>query len=302
MRYLKTSEAAALLNVSPNTLRAWERRFGFPKPQRSPGKHRLFTHGEVAALRDALQEGLSISSAISRAREGLVADTNSLLGALVSYERERADGAIEAALALRSVERSVEEVLLPTLDEISRRYGVESAAWAFAAQWGSDWLRRAKRLAPPPVRSIAIVVGDASRDELDPDAPYLRAFELLCVRAGVEVLSLSARGVAGIGDAVAVHRPNLVVVAGGHLDDDTVARWAYAIRLAVGPTPVALYRRGPQRARVRTTATNILPAGASEAQRRLLELIETEQEEAAQRASAPRHPGGVNPDARTRTA
>jgi DNA-binding transcriptional MerR regulator len=291
-----------LLNVSPNTLRAWERRFGFPKPQRSPGRHRLFTHGEVAALRDALQEGLSISSAISRAREGLVADTNSLLGALVSYERDRADAAIEAALALRSVERSVEEVLLPTLDEISRRYGIESAAWAFAAQWGSDWLRRAKRLAPPPVRSISIVVGDASRDELDPDAPYLRAFELLCIRAGVEVLSLSARGVAGIGDAVAVHRPNLVVVAGGYLDDDTVARWAYAIRLAVGPTPVALYRRGPQRARVRTTATNVLPARASDAQRRLLELIETEQEEAAHRASAPRPGGGVNRDARTRTA
>jgi DNA-binding transcriptional MerR regulator len=102
MRYLKTSEAAALLNVSPNTLRAWERRFGFPKPQRSPGKHRLFTHGEVAALRDALQEGLSISSAISRAREGLAADANSLVGALASYERERADAAIEAALALRT--------------------------------------------------------------------------------------------------------------------------------------------------------------------------------------------------------
>jgi DNA-binding transcriptional MerR regulator len=302
MRYLKTSEAAALLNVSPNTLRAWERRFGFPKPQRSPGKHRLFTHGEVAALRDALQEGLSISSAISRAREGLVADTNSLLGALVSYERERADGAIEAALALRSVDRSVEEVLLPTLEEISRRYGTESAAWAFAAQWGSDWLRRAKRLAPPPVRSVSIVVGDATRDELDPDAPYLRAFELLCVRAGLDLLSLSARGVAGIGDAVAVHRPNLVVVAGGHLDDDTVARWAYAIRLSVGPTPVALYRRGPQRARVRTTATNVLPAGASDAQKRLLELIESEQEEAAHRTSAPRHTRGITPDARTRTA
>jgi DNA-binding transcriptional MerR regulator len=302
MRYLKTSEAAALLNVSPNTLRAWERRFGFPKPQRSPGRHRLFTHGEVAALRDALQEGLSISSAISRAREGLVADTNSLLGALVSYERDRADGAIEAALALRSVDRSVEEVLLPTLEEISRRYGTESAAWAFAAQWGSDWLRRAKRLAPAPVRSVSIVVGDASRDELDPDAPYLRAFELLCVRAGIDLLSLSARGVAGIGDAVAVHRPNLVVVAGGHLDDDTVARWAYAIRLSVGPTPVALYRRGPQRARVRTTATNVLPAGASDAQKRLLELIESEQEEAAHRTSAPRHTRGITPDARTRTA
>jgi MerR family transcriptional regulator, light-induced transcriptional regulator len=107
VRTLKTSEAAALLNVSPNTLRAWERRFGYPQPQRSPGKHRLYTHGEVAALRDALQEGLSISSAVSRAREALSADTNVLVGALHSFELERADGAMEAALALRSVERSV---------------------------------------------------------------------------------------------------------------------------------------------------------------------------------------------------
>jgi uncharacterized protein YjcR len=45
VRTLKTSEAAAVLNVSPNTLRAWERRFGYPKPQRTAGKHRLYTHG-----------------------------------------------------------------------------------------------------------------------------------------------------------------------------------------------------------------------------------------------------------------
>src|SRR3712207_5566109 len=102
MRTLKTSEAAAMLNVSPNTLRAWERRFGYPKPQRSPGRHRVYTHGEVAALRDALQEGLSISSAVSRAREAVSADTDVLVGALVSFELDRADGAMEAALALRS--------------------------------------------------------------------------------------------------------------------------------------------------------------------------------------------------------
>src|ERR1700731_1527543 len=105
VRTLKTSEAAAVLNVSPTTLRAWERRFGYPKPQRSPGKHRLYTHGEIAALRDALQEGLSISSAISRARESVAADANSLVGALVSYERERADAAIEAALGLGGLGR-----------------------------------------------------------------------------------------------------------------------------------------------------------------------------------------------------
>jgi MerR family transcriptional regulator, light-induced transcriptional regulator len=277
MRYLKTSEAAALLNVSPNTLRAWERRFEFPKPQRSPGKHRLFTHGEIAALRDALQEGLSISSAVSRAREGLAADANSLIGALVSYERERADTAIEAALALRSVERSVEEVLLPTLEEIARRYGVDSAGWAFAAHWGGDWLRRALHLAPPPVRPISILIGDAARDELDRDSPYIRALELLCARAGINVLSLSARGVAGIGDAVTIHRPDLVVLAGSHLDDDTVARWAYAVRLAAGALPMAVYRRGADRIRVRATGARNLPGGARAAQRRILELVEGEQ-------------------------
>ncbi|MGZ4314010.1 MAG: hypothetical protein ACXVR1_18090, partial [Solirubrobacteraceae bacterium] len=100
--------------------------------------------------------------------------------------------------------------------------------------------------------------------------------ELFCVRAGIDVLSLSARGVAGIGDAVAVHRPNLVVVAGSHLDDDAVARWAYAIRLAGGAVPVAVYRRGSERGRVRSTGTRNLPPGAGAAQRRILELIEGE--------------------------
>jgi MerR family transcriptional regulator, light-induced transcriptional regulator len=273
LRYLKTSEAATLLNVSPNTLRAWERRFGFPKPQRSPGKHRLYMYGEVAALRDALQEGLSISSAVSRAREGLASDSSALIGALVSYEPERADVAIEAALALRTVERSVEEVLLPMLDEIIRRYGVESAAWAFAAHWASDWLRRAVRLAPAPVRPASIVIGDASRDELDPDTPYIRALELFCLRAGVRALRLSARGVAGIGDAVAIHRPNLVIVAGSHLDDEAIARWAYAIRLSAGAVPIAVYRRGAMRA---GGTTRQLPDGPLAAQDRILELMGAE--------------------------
>lgn len=283
---MKTSEAAALLNVSPNTLRAWERRFDFPKPQRSPGKHRLFTHGEIAALRDALQEGLSISSAVSRAREGLAADSNSLIGALVSYERERANTAIEATLALRSVERSVEEVLLPTLEEIVRRFGVESAPWAFAAHWATGWLRRALHLAPPPVRPTSILLGDAARDELDLDSPYIRSLELFCARAGINVLSLSARGVAGIGDAVAIQHPDLVVLAGAHLDDDTVARWAYAVRLAAGAMPMAVYRRGADRIRVRATDARNLPAGPRAAHRQILELIETDQRASGQVAHA----------------
>ncbi|MGH2859585.1 MAG: MerR family DNA-binding transcriptional regulator [Solirubrobacteraceae bacterium] len=280
MRYLKTSEAASLLRVSPNTLRTWERRFGFPKPQRSPGKHRLYTHGEIAALRDALLEGLSISSAISRAREGMSTDAASLFGSLASYDRDRADLAMEGALALRSVERSVEEVLLPTVDEIRTRHGAESAAWAFAAHWASDWLARAMRLAPAPTRPASIVLGDGTRDELDGDAAHLRALELFCRRGGVDVLNLSIRGVAGIGEALAAHPPSLVVIAGSHLSDDAVARWAYAVRTSAGPVPVAVYRRESIRMSARADE-RVLPVGAASARRRIMDMLARGERQAA---------------------
>jgi len=273
MRYLKTSEAATLLNVSPNTLRAWERRFGFPRPQRSPGRHRLYTHGEIAALRDALLDGLSISSAVSRAREGLGADTNALVGALNAFDAPRADTALEGALALRSLDRAVQEVLLNSLDEVARRHGTDSAQWAFAARWGNNWLRRAQRLVTPGSQPVSVVLGDATRDELDPDAAYVRAFELLAMRSGAEVLGLSVRGVANMSDALAAHRPDVVVIAGGAMPDDAVARWAYAVRLATGPLPVAVYRRGSQRARVRTTGATMLPGTPGEAARQVMDLV-----------------------------
>ena len=277
MRYLKTSEAATLLNVTANTLRAWESRFDFPKPQRSPGNHRSYLHCEVAALRHALCDGLSISSAVVRAREALASDGRSLITALEEYDRERADAAIEAALGFRSVEQSVEEVLLPALEQISREQTLDSARWAFAAQWAGDWLRRATRLAPAGLRRLSILVGDASRDELDPDALYIRALELFCLRAGIEVMSLSVRGVAGIGDVIAVHRPDLVVLAGGHVADDTVASWTHSVRREVGPMPIALYRRGDHFARMPTRGTNVLPSRASDAQERLVALLDVEQ-------------------------
>jgi len=288
VRFLKTSEAAALLNVSPNTLRAWERRFGYPKPQRSPGKHRLYTHGEIAALRDALHEGLSISSAVSRAREGLSADADTLIGALNTFDRTRADGAMEAALALRSLERSVEEVLLPSLEEIHQRHSLESAHWALASRWASDWLKRAQRLAPAPVRNLSVLIGDASANELDPDAPAIRALELLCARAGVRQLCIHVQGVVGLADALSTIEPDAVVVAGSHARDDQVARWAYAVRSASGPLPVALFRREVNRPlRARTSGSPALASSPVEAQLQLLELIETDRSKPAEDLTAP---------------
>lgn len=269
MRYLKTNEAATLLEIAPNTLRMWERRFEFPRPQRSAGGHRSYTHGEVAALREALQSGLSISAAVARARDDVAADANSLVRALRAYDRDRADRAIETALVLRSVERSVEEVLLSSLEEIAGRNGLDSATWAFAARWAAEWLQRAARLVTLSRGRLAVVLAHASRHELDPDVPYIRALELFCIRAGVRVLSLPAGAVSGIGDAASVYCPDLVVLAGGQLDDDTIARWAYLVARSVGARPLALYRP----ASIRDSGI-VLPSAPGEAQVRVIELAD----------------------------
>jgi DNA-binding transcriptional MerR regulator len=273
MRTLKTSEAAALLNVSPNTLRAWERRFGYPKPQRSAGRHRLYTHGDIAALHDALQQGLSISSAVSRARETLSTDGHTLAGALAAFDLDRADSAMEAALALRSVERSVEEVLLPSLHALGVRHGIDSAPWAFAARWADGWLRRAQRLTPPPVGPLTILVGDATRDERDPDALAVRAFELFCGRSGARVTVLPVAGIAGLGEVVDSLCPGAVVIAGSHVADEGVALWAHNVRATAGALPVALFRRGRHDAGVRTTGALILPDTPLGATRALLAVV-----------------------------
>lgn len=275
MRHLKTGEAARLLNITATTLRAWESRFGFPTPTRSVGNHRMYLYAEVVALRGALRDCVSISSAVRLAREGLVARDSSLVDALRGYDRGRADLAMEAALPSRSLQRCVEDVLLPALEQIARERTLESAVWAFAAHWGADWLRRATRLAVAQTRRLSIVLGDASRDELDPDAPHIRALELFTERAGVNVMSLSVRGVAGIGDALQAQRPDLVVIAGGHRANDAAA-WARAIRLAIGPTPIALYRQGNDLAQIPTTGTTMLPTRAGDAHHRLIELITAE--------------------------
>lgn len=53
--------------IAPDTLRAWERRYGFPEPARSVGGHRLYSMREVEAIRWVLQkqkEGLRAKQAI----------------------------------------------------------------------------------------------------------------------------------------------------------------------------------------------------------------------------------------------
>jgi len=77
MRDLLLDEAAAVLCVSPETLRAWEQRFGYPHSVFGAAGQRCYARSEVLALRDSLEAGLSIASAINAARAaGTDSDTS----------------------------------------------------------------------------------------------------------------------------------------------------------------------------------------------------------------------------------
>ena len=47
---LTIAAVATRTGVSVATLRAWERRYGFPVPQRLPGGHRRYTEADVDAI------------------------------------------------------------------------------------------------------------------------------------------------------------------------------------------------------------------------------------------------------------
>src|SRR3954462_10804187 len=100
---IRTNAAAEVLGVSPNTLRSWERRYGYPTPKRTTGNHRNYELGELQALREALTETGNISSAIAlaRQRQAAPASDGSLLTAFESFDEAPAHPPLAASLRPR---------------------------------------------------------------------------------------------------------------------------------------------------------------------------------------------------------
>src|SRR3982074_3561470 len=137
MSGIRTNAAAVMLGVSPNTLRSWERRYGFPRPLRSPGGHRQYVLGEIEALRLTLAETHNVSSAISLARERGEGPSSSsrLTAAFGAFDEDRANRLLEESLTIRSLERTVEEVLLPGVVELDEASAEFEFAWRHATAW-----------------------------------------------------------------------------------------------------------------------------------------------------------------------
>jgi DNA-binding transcriptional MerR regulator len=240
---IRTSAAAELLGVSPSTLRTWERRLGFPTPQRSAGNHRHYDLSEIEALREALGETGNISSAVAivRARGRGPSTPARLVRAFDSFDELAADRELEESLAVRSLERTVDELLLPALELAADRSGRE-AELEHACRWAVGWLHSARRLAAPASREHGVLLLD-SGSPLGLEGVYVQALELAVRRAGLRALLLSAElAESHFNNALRALRPSVVVICGSAASLDVVGGPLRRVLAAAPDAQLAGYR------------------------------------------------------------
>jgi MerR family transcriptional regulator, light-induced transcriptional regulator len=137
---LRIGELSRRSGVSPELLRAWERRYGLLQPQRSAGGLRLYSSGDldrVRAMQRHMAQGLAAREAAALARQvtaqaaprraGVAAfdpdQARAELGdALEAFDEPRAQGVFDELLALASVGVLLADVVMPYLHDLGDRW------------------------------------------------------------------------------------------------------------------------------------------------------------------------------------
>ena len=133
---LRIGELSRRSGVSPELLRAWERRYGLLRPTRSPGGLRLYSGDDldrVLEMQQHLAEGLAAaeaaalatrSSSDSVARSPRLPSTarEELAAALDAFDEPRAQSMLDRLLAEATVETVLTDVILPYLEELGERW------------------------------------------------------------------------------------------------------------------------------------------------------------------------------------
>lgn len=137
--YIRIGELSRRTGVSPELLRAWERRYGLFEPERSPGRFRLYSDADVhrvEAMRKQIANGLSAAEAsrqvlgASRSvaeRQGggapaIAEPVDELRTALEAFDDAAAHAAIDRLIASLSLEAFLRDVVLPLLREVGDRW------------------------------------------------------------------------------------------------------------------------------------------------------------------------------------
>jgi MerR family transcriptional regulator, light-induced transcriptional regulator len=129
---LRIGEFARRVGVTPELLRAWERRYGLLQPIRTDGGFRLYTDddaGRVERMKRALDEGLSAAEAARRAlaeerpaERTLEGARERLVAAAHDYDETALHAILDDALAGFSLETVLAELVIPALHEIGTQW------------------------------------------------------------------------------------------------------------------------------------------------------------------------------------
>ena len=133
---LRIGELGRRVGVSPELLRAWERRYGLMEPERSAGGFRLYSDADAARvqrMQKFLQQGLSAREAARAAMEEAPAPENvstrnladsaaDLQRALERYDEQAANSIVDSALSNFSTETALGEVVMPVLRAVGERW------------------------------------------------------------------------------------------------------------------------------------------------------------------------------------
>ena len=190
-----------LTGIKPDTLRAWERRYGLPMPQRTGGGHRLYSQHDIEMIKWLMQrqeEGMRINRAVELWRNiasggtDPLSETNPIGGgeqwveppmisgtslqeirdgwveACLAYDEGRAERMLSQSFALYPVELVCVEVLQRGIVEIGERW-YRSEVTVQQEHFASGLvLRRLEALiaaSPAPTRMEKIVVGCPAQEE-----------------------------------------------------------------------------------------------------------------------------------------
>lgn len=139
---LRIGELSRRLGVSPEVLRAWERRYGVLRPTRTDGGFRLYSVADEARVRRMLslqRQGLSPAVAARAAVAGdggapaaAPAETlrRTLADALDRFDEGAANRAFDRALAMLTLDTLLQEVVLAYLTDLGDRWSAGQASVA----------------------------------------------------------------------------------------------------------------------------------------------------------------------------
>jgi MerR family transcriptional regulator, light-induced transcriptional regulator len=134
---LRIGELSKRAGVSPELLRAWERRYGLLRPTRSGGGLRLYSPADVERvrlMRQHLAEGVAAAEAAAMALRAGVGEEaapaaldpaalrDDLAAALDRFDEPRAQEILDRLLAMATVDTLLSDVVLPYLRELGDRW------------------------------------------------------------------------------------------------------------------------------------------------------------------------------------